>query len=659
LPHDPHGLPSPRVTWQETLRDVEPDEVYMHFHEDAENETIPQPPDQDALGKEMEDLKQRRKRGELQLAQLRERMRETKQAIKTAPVVQPRPEMETEEEAGAPPNAWDADPLLPRRERDYLDALAGTGTERVVGHRHRPPRHGKPLQQQRAGKETAASEAYYNQLERAFQITQDESAPYLYDACRDLRSDTYPAYDGPVYDPMGAEQQKALLAAGQRRPVDTAYTRGRTQASPRPVKPYKAHTHSAASWAHIQTALFVLGLAAVVAASYFGFNAMVGRRGEASTGEAQASPAEVFPTTIDGVAAHTVLIPGKEGTQIFIQELQKSYPVTGGEAEIQIADYTWFEDLENVQTDDMTVTLTPYVKYATGEQTRLGLIQYTINVPLSPIQLIRPESIFAKVSTSIFDIRIQVEKNSRVIINGENMTDMIDMNGRVSKNVPVLPIGENRVQISVRSKYHRQNNLELLLYRDPQEIPLELAADTPSEASTENTLRIYASTLPGAQVTIESPYDSIDTATLEADGNFSFVARFPDIGDNEVRVRAKAAGRADSVVTHIMYYMPPPEVYTRKAWPFDRANYVDLVNHPVLRKGTVYVCKGTIRRIVSERPQIAEMDAGTDGQEQLVLLENSSKTIWQIDKQYSVYGDAFGGLYDNMPRIIARYTYEK
>ena len=45
-----------------------------------------------------------------------------------------------------------------------------------------------------------------------------------------------------------------------------------------------------------------------------------------------------------------------------------------------------------------------------------------------------------------------------------------------------------------------------------------------------------------------------------------------------------------------------------------------------------------------------------EGGEQLVLLENSTKTLWEAGKQYRIYADAFG-LYDTMPRLTARYTY--
>lgn len=143
---------------------------------------------------------------------------------------------------------------------------------------------------------------------------------------------------------------------------------------------------------------------------------------------------------------------------------------------------------------------------------------------------------------------------------------------------------------------------------------------------------------------------------LDTDGSFSFVATFLIIGENEVRIRARQGGR-EAVLTHMMYYVPPADVYTRRAWAFERSDYVDLVNNIALREGQTYVCKGTIQEIISDRPQLAIMDTGTDEAEQMVLLENNSRTPWEVGQRYRIYGEA-SGLYETMPRLNVRYAYQ-
>ncbi len=654
------GVFSAAPSWREQLQDAQPDEVYIQFtEEEVAEDSIPAVPTTEQnpqlLGSDMEELKERRKRGELKLAQLRMQARKARNVIAEAPILRPNSEEEPAYEA-----FHEEPPAQPTGSSESLDALDAT-TRRPNARRGRRSSRVRPDDTGR----TATKE---------FVFTDDDDAPVLYDGYISSPFDKTYGARGLDPDPMIAEREKAAFTASQHFPIDTTYARGRYQRQEAKQVPQRTVRRKVAPVILMRIASFALIIAVLGVGSYFGFQALMSRWDSTlpQVDKPNTNPSNVAETIMaDGAAAHTVYISGKEGTQIYIRELQKSYIVTGGTAEIQIPDYFWYEDLENITSDYMDVTVTPFAKYATGEQTAMDPVRYTIFVPLSPIQLIRPESTTARVSTSLFDIRLQVEKNSRVIINGENLTETIDSNGRVSKNIPVLPIGENRIQISVRSKYHRQNTLELILIRDPQEIPLEMAADTPSEVS-DDKLRIYGSTAPGATISIDSEYvigdytekdgtvrPGFDTSTLKSTGDFSFIAIFTKIGDNEIKVRASAEGKADSVVTHIMYYMPPPEIYTKKAWPFDRTNYLDLINNPELRKGQIYVCKGTVTRIISERPQIVEMNTGLDGAEQFVLLENSSKTIWEVGKAYDVYGDAFGGMYGNMPRIIGRYTYLK
>ena len=120
-------------------------------------------------------------------------------------------------------------------------------------------------------------------------------------------------------------------------------------------------------------------------------------------------------------------------------------------------------------------------------------------------------------------------------------------------------------------------------------------------------------------------------------------------------IRASYEGKTDSVITHTVYYMPNWDIYTRRAWDLD-SQYNDLINNINIRKGTIYLCTGTIQSIISTTPQMAIMNIGTESFEKLVMLENSSKTTWTVGTKYKVYGDAYG-MYDTMPRITVRYTY--
>ncbi|MBP3427323.1 MAG: hypothetical protein J6M47_03565 [Clostridia bacterium] len=386
---------------------------------------------------------------------------------------------------------------------------------------------------------------------------------------------------------------------------------------------------------------------------------------------------ELTATTVDGHPAHTITIYGKENSTIYFEEMQSSYVIADGKVSVTIPDYMWYDTESStyatpVETDTMDVTITPFIRPTQeGEQYALEPIQYTIDVPLSPIYLLNPGTVYAEVGVSIYEVRINVELGSTVIIDGTNVSTLIRETGNVSKNVQVLPVGDNTISISVKSKYCRENKMEVTLHRAAQEIPLELAATVLVEwnyepvteeqyanATTEEKQKmqiptISGTTLPGATITVDFPHRNLEQ-DFET-GAFSFIPLFSQLGNNDVVIRSSIDGKKDSVITHTVYYMPNADVYTRKAWDLD-SQYTDLINYISIRKGTIYVATGTIQRIISSAPQMAIMNIGDDSFEKLVMLENSSKTTWEVGTRYRIYGEAYG-LYNSMPRLTARYTY--
>ena len=385
----------------------------------------------------------------------------------------------------------------------------------------------------------------------------------------------------------------------------------------------------------------------------------------------------VSETTVDGMPAHTLTIYGKENATVYLREMQSTYVIADGKVEVTVPDYMWYDTESStyatpVETDTMDVTITPFIRYSQeGDQYQLDPIEYTVDVPLSPIYLLKPTTMHAEVGVSIFEVSINVQKGSTVIIDGTNVSTLIRETGNVSKNVQVLPVGDNTISISVKSKYCRENKMEVTLYRAPQEIPLELDAtvlvewnyepitnekyETATEEERAKMQRpsISGTTLPGATITVEFPHENLKVDPVT--GSFSFTPLFSKLGNNDVVIRASYEGKADSVITHTVYYMPNADIYTRRAWDLD-AQYTDLINYINIRKGTIYTGTGTVERIISTTPQMAIMNIGNDTFEKLVMIENSSKTTWEVGTKYKIYGDAYG-LYDNMPRLTVRYTY--
>ena len=403
------------------------------------------------------------------------------------------------------------------------------------------------------------------------------------------------------------------------------------------------------------TIALVIGVLALV--GYFGYTVYESQR----AAEAEKNRALVTASIVNDQAAHTILIPGEDGEQIFIsnEEIRASYTVVGGFATIEIADYVWYENILDITEETMSVTLLPYVKTASGRQKPMDPITYDITIPLSPIKLVTPEELRTEVTTAMYSMLFHVRPESKVTINGVDVSDTVNENGELTYNATVQPIGDNVYDVRVRSPYCRDNAMVVTLYREVQEIPLDLSATTYT-STNDKVILINCTTIPGAEIDILSPYTDLKITDLDTTGEFSFNAVFDRVGYNTISITASYPGKKMSKVDYTIYYVPNPDIYTRSAWPLNKdAEYSELLNNIEARaaKTQVYLGVGKIAYFVSEeKPQMAVMYCSDDGTTRPVLLENQTKTTWKVGEYYNIYCDAYG-TYNGMPWLIARYTY--
>lgn len=403
------------------------------------------------------------------------------------------------------------------------------------------------------------------------------------------------------------------------------------------------------------TTILVIGVLGLV--GYLGISVYQAQR----AAEAEKNQALVTASIVDDQAAHTILIPGEDGQQIFIsnEEIRASYTVVGGFANIEIPDYVWYENLEAITEESMTITLVPYVKTASGRQKPMNPITYDISIPLSPIKLVTPTELRSTVTTAMYSMLLNVRPESRVTINGVDVSDTVNEKGELTYNATVQPIGDNTYTIAVRSPYCRDNSMTVTLYREVQEIPLDLSATTYT-STNDQVIPISCTTIPGAEIDILTPHTDLKITELDTTGEFSFNAVFDHVGYNTISITASYPGKKTSQVDYTIYYVPNPDIYTRVAWPLNAdAEYAELLSNIEARaaKTQVYLGVGKIDHFVSEEnPQLAVMYCSDDGQSRPVLLENQTKTTWKVGEYYNIYCDAFG-TYNGMPWLIARYTY--
>ena len=363
---------------------------------------------------------------------------------------------------------------------------------------------------------------------------------------------------------------------------------------------------------------------------------------------------------IDDLAVHSVMIPGAEGSTIYIRELHASYVVTDGFATVETPDHIWYDNLEGALDETMEVTLTPFLKSSAGRQIPMDPITYPITIPLSRIELESPDTTRTTVSTTMATIGIVVRPGSRVTVNGKDYSDTVSSTtGEMTYNATIQPIGDNVFNIVVRSQYCRDNTLTVVFYRAKQDIPLDLAVGTYGTTDRQ-VMKVTATTLPGAYVEVITPYTDLNISELNSTGKFSFNAVFDHIGNNTISIVASYPGKKPSQVDHVVYYLPSPDIYTVKAWPLTPEGYAELLSNINVRaqNNQVYVVKGVVQYSVSDKPQMVVINTSDDGKSQPVLVENYTKTKWEVGKYYRLYADAYS-TYNGMPYLNARYTYTR
>ena len=401
-------------------------------------------------------------------------------------------------------------------------------------------------------------------------------------------------------------------------------------------------------------AVIVLVLALLGGGGYFAWTRLFASRQPHFNTDA------IITSTVAGdLAAHTILIPGEEGTSIYIKELHASYVVVDGYATIEIPDHTWYDNLESTLGETMDVTLTPFLKNSSGRQTPLDLITYTIAIPLSPLTLVEPRAPRTTVSTTMTNIILNVRPGSHVTVNGKDYSDTVSEDGELSINEQVQPQGDNVFTIVARAQYCRENSLTLVIYRAKQDITLDLAAGTVT-STYNDTLTVSGTTVPGARISVLSDHSDLDISTVDSDGRFSFVAHFGHIGDNTISILAEMEGRKPTRVDHVVYYVPTAYEYTPKAFTLNDSDYSELLANIEARSkmGTIYRVTGYITSIESQKPQIAVINTSEDGKSRPVYIVNKSKTTWEMGNYYRLYADVYGS-YGTMPAMYVRYTYTK
>ena len=356
----------------------------------------------------------------------------------------------------------------------------------------------------------------------------------------------------------------------------------------------------------------------------------------------------------DGRNGHAITFFGQDGDIIYIEELDQRFMVVGGKAVVEVADAEWFGPSSgNVSTAE--ISLTPIQTTESGEKTLLPIVSFSVEMPVSPLTIISPTEKYVTTLSSSYEIKLNVVYGSTVLVGGEDVTSLVDRQGNLTVNVAIYPHGDNPVSILVQTPNHLEVREDLLFYRQPMDINLELASST-EFTSTQNAMTVRGAVDPTAALSVETPYDP---ASLKVDekGSFEFVANFDHYGDNTVTLRASRAGSQDSVISFNVYYVPAINEYSRSAWKMD---YQQVLYCWDIWDGRVFLCRGRIEAVLSEEPNVVVIDVSDANSGQFLVIENMSDLpITEAGGRYTIYADISGQAeYEGKTytRLVGRYA---
>ena len=172
--------------------------------------------------------------------------------------------------------------------------------------------------------------------------------------------------------------------------------------------------------------------------------------------------------------------------------------MAGNVARVEVADSDWFAGQDLTQVESAEVSLSPVLIAENGARTQLPTIELTIAPPQSPVEVFSPAEDDLTVFTSVYPLEVQVVPGSTVLVNGEDVTDVVDRSGLLSANVNVYPIGDNVISILVRTPNHVETRRDVTIYRAQLEIEVEL--DTSVRNETESRQMLISGTLRAGRV---------------------------------------------------------------------------------------------------------------------------------------------------------------
>jgi len=369
---------------------------------------------------------------------------------------------------------------------------------------------------------------------------------------------------------------------------------------------------------------------------------------------------------INGETWHQITFYGEDGERVLIDDPIRSLSIQDNKAVLLLDDSSYIpeEDTQDESLPHVEVALKAAIFSKDGDETKLNVPPYKIEVPFSPLKVVYPTEPNIKVDYTQVLIKVKVMTGSRVLIDNINLTDIVDSSGFVQKFVN-LKEGENSIQVQVETYKHRRTVKTIIVSRPELDVSIEL--DSPPALHYEDQVWIKGSVEEGASVYVDTLRVSANvkmTETYEVeheDGTFETREKFEfryvlsSFGWNDIKITATNQDGVESSLIHRVERIPNHRSYTSLAW---KMAYPYLSTSTLALIGQIFECKGeVISREDTDTSRMYLFDMGLAGQHKLVMIEYSGNQQFEVGGKYKVYADVTG-TYTNWPLLAGRFIYD-
>ena len=346
--------------------------------------------------------------------------------------------------------------------------------------------------------------------------------------------------------------------------------------------------------------------------------------------------------------ARRITLYSQAGEQVRL--LGRLLPVIGGKAELIVTELELYA-LAPTQGEETVLISVNVLVLADGYPNLEEILEIEISVPYAPLQLIHPPLPAAETESSRFALVLMVEPGSRVWIDDDNYSHLVDGSGRLSVQLNA-EAESNHYTIRVITSGHADTIQDLFIKRTVQDVPLSVNQTIPIKASGQR-VEVTGITLPDAELSSSLAFISdpiIDSET----GAFRAWVTVPHAGYNLFELTARVEGKPETTLSLVIDQAITEVDYTARAWAIE---YQRKKNNPSLYEGRIFAFNGVVQEILAlGHKNILIVNAGSDNEDMPFHVEIWGSVHYAKGDSIRVFGNRWGSV-DGLPRLLARHVY--